>query len=405
MSIVLVKGQKADLTRLDPKLRCVNIELSWHTAIDQEIDASAFLAGSNGKVLKDSDFVFYGQTSSGCSSVIKKSSFSSSQSFQVFLNNVPSEISKIVFSLTIYQKNGTKGSFRQVSDITLSIVDEQSGKEYYSFPVPNTFSEETAIVVGDLYRHSGEWKFNSVGAGYFGGLASLCQDFGVEIEEETPAQLAPKEVKSVNHIPEPISKKPASKINFSKIELKKKQSVNIQKSQRITAVLEWESNKDLDLYCFYVTKTGFQGKIYYKDLGSSSQFPFIRLDGDSQKFGTETIEIYRTDELSYVMFAAYSAVGNGIGSFKSMKAKAVVDNHMGNVVVAPLLERNDLAYWVAIAHIDFTDSKAMKVSHVERYSRDHSEASPLLYSDGSFRMDVGPIEFKNDQDYNNYFGN
>jgi hypothetical protein len=78
---------------------------------------------------------------------------------------------------------------------------------------------------------------------------------------------------------------------------------------------------------------------------------------------------------------------------------------MGSVVVAPLLERNDLAYWVAIAHIDFTDSKAMKVSHVERYSRDHSEASPLLYSDGSFRMDVGPIEFKNDQDYNNYFGN
>jgi stress response protein SCP2 len=81
MSIVLVKGQKADLTRLDPKLRCVNIELSWHTAIDQEIDASAFLAGSNGKVLKDSDFVFYGQTFSGCRSVIKKNS----KSFQIFL--------------------------------------------------------------------------------------------------------------------------------------------------------------------------------------------------------------------------------------------------------------------------------------------------------------------------------
>jgi tellurite resistance protein TerA len=48
--------------------------------------------------------------------------------------------------------------------------------------INNSFgSEETAIVAGDLYRHSGQWKFKSVGAGYFGGLASLCQDFGVEI--------------------------------------------------------------------------------------------------------------------------------------------------------------------------------------------------------------------------------
>ena len=77
-----------------------------------------------------------------------------------------------------------------------------------------------------------------------------------------------------------------------------------------------------------------------------------------------------------------------------MKAKAVVDNHMGSVVTAPLLEINDHAYWVCIAHIDFTNSNEMKISHVESYSKDHSEASPLLYENGKFRMDVGPIEFK-----------
>jgi hypothetical protein len=36
-----------------------------------------------------------------------------------------------------------------------------------------------------------------------------------------------------------------------------------------------------------------------------------------------------------------------------MRVKAVVENHMGNVVIAPLLERNDNAYWIAIAQIDF----------------------------------------------------
>lgn len=188
-----------------------------------------------------------------------------------------------------------------------------------------------------------------------------------------------------------------------KVELKKKQSINIQKSKMVTATLEWETNKDLDLYCFYVTTNGEIGKVYYKNLGSSKVSPYIVLDGDSQQPGKETIRIYRPEALKYVLFAAYSAVGNGVGSFYSMRAKAVVDNHMGSVVTAPLLEINDHAYWVCIAHIDFTNSNEMKISHVESYSKDHSEASPLLYENGKFRMDVGPIEFKNEEDYQKYF--
>lgn len=61
-----------------------------------------------------------------------------------------------------------------------------------------------------------------------------------------------------------------------------------------------------------------------------------------------------------------------------MKAKAVVDNHMGSVVTAPLLEINDHAYWVCIAHIDFTNLNEMKISHVESYSKDHSEVSTTI---------------------------
>ena len=77
-----------------------------------------------------------------------------------------------------------------------------------------------------------------------------------------------------------------------------------------------------------------------------------------------------------------------------MKAKAVVDNQMGQKVTSPLLERNNFAYWVAIAKIDFTDPQDMSVSHVEKYSKSGTERSPLLYQDGSFEMNVGPMEFK-----------
>ncbi|PEM39216.1 hypothetical protein [Bacillus toyonensis] len=242
-------------------------------------------------------------------------------------------------------------------------------------------------------------------AGIVGGILlarSIRKDtLGLEPNEiaEDEKQIAPPVEKKIVPTPPPVQKT----INVVKVELKKKQSINIQKSKMVTATLEWETNKDLDLYCFYVTTNGEIGKAYYKNLGSSKVSPYIVLDGDSQEPGKETIRIYRSEALKYVLFAAYSAVGNGIGSFYSMKAKAVVDNHMGSVVTAPLLEINDHAYWVCIAHIDFTNSDEMKISHVESYSKDHSEASPLLYENGKFGMDVGPIEFKNEEDYQKYF--
>lgn len=105
-------------------------------------------------------------------------------------------------------------------------------------------------------------------------------------------------------------------------------------------------------------------------------------------------ESYKLEILSRVNEFAYSAISNGIGSFKSMKAQAVVDNQLGQRITSPLYEKNCLAYWVAIAHIDFTDADNINVSHVERYSKSGSERSPELYVDGLFEMDRGVIEFK-----------
>lgn len=77
-----------------------------------------------------------------------------------------------------------------------------------------------------------------------------------------------------------------------------------------------------------------------------------------------------------------------------MKARAVVDNQMGQRITSSLFQNNKLSYWVATAHIDFTSEHEMAVSHVETYSKSNSEKSPLLEKNGSFKMDVGPEEFK-----------
>ncbi|QWI72734.1 TerD family protein [Bacillus mycoides] len=396
----LVRGQKIDVTKNHPGIRGLLVDLTWNAPMNMDVDASAFLVGFNGKITKEEDFVFYGQPYSSCQSVQlnQNETNGSKQRFSIDFTHIKDEVQKIVFSITIHNVEEKKQALRDVSHIQLKISNVQSGLEIIQFPITHPFTDESAIIVGELYRHGGGWKFNPIGAGYFGGLAALCANFGIEIADDAE-QIAPPVEKKIVPNPPPVQKK----LNVVKVELKKKQSINIQKSKMVTATLEWETNKDLDLYCFYVTTNGEIGKVYYKNLGSSKVAPYIVLDGDSQEPGKETIRIYRPEALKYILFAAYSAVGNGIGSFYSMKAKAVVDNHMGSVVTAPLLEINNHAYWVCIAHIDFTDLNEMKVSHVESYSKDHSEASPLLYENGKFRMDVGPIEFKNEEDYQKYF--
>ncbi|MGG2016535.1 TerD family protein [Bacillus sp. S10(2024)] len=394
----LVKGQKIDITKTHPGISSLCVGLNWNAPLNMEVDASAFLVGVDGKITKEEDFVFYGQPYSSCQSVKLNQNISSGnkQEFFVDLTRISKEVQKIVFSITLHNAEKKKQFFQDVTHIQMKIINEQTRAEIMNFPITYSFTNESAVIMGDLYRHAGEWKFNPVGAGYFGGLAALCENFGIEVAEGPAAEQ--------KVIPKPVEQKTKPvQVPITKIELKKKQSVNIQKSKMVTATLEWKSNNDLDLYCYYVTKSGEVGKIYYRNLGSSKVSPYIELDGDSQEPGKETIRIYRPEAVKYILFAAYSAVSNGVGSFYSMKAKAVVDNHMGNVVTAPLLERNDHAYWVCIAHIDFTNSSEMKISHVESYSRDHSEASPLLYEDGRFRMDVGPVEFKYEEDYKKYF--
>ena len=61
----------------------------------------------------------------------------------------------------------------------MRIVNESTNEELIRYDLGEDFSIETAVVVGELYRHGGEWKFNAIGSGYQGGLESLVKDFGL----------------------------------------------------------------------------------------------------------------------------------------------------------------------------------------------------------------------------------
>lgn len=62
MSVSLSKGGSVSLAKMKPSLSKVSVGLGWDergtSGADFDLDASALVLGSNGKVLNDSHFVF-----------------------------------------------------------------------------------------------------------------------------------------------------------------------------------------------------------------------------------------------------------------------------------------------------------------------------------------------------------
>lgn len=138
MSVSLSKGQRVDLTKGRPSLKNIFVGLGWDInhydgEADFDLDASAFMTKANGKVGSDGDFIFYGNLAHSSKSVVH-------------------------------------------------MGDNRTGEELMRFDLSEDFSTETALVVAEIYRHNGEWKFKAVGGGYSGGLKSLCSQYGIDAE-------------------------------------------------------------------------------------------------------------------------------------------------------------------------------------------------------------------------------
>ena len=82
------------------------------------------------------------------------------------------------------------GTFGQITDLCLALVDATSGAELARFADMKA-STETAFVAGELYRRGGEWKFRAVGQGWDSGLAGLATAFGISVDDDSPPVAAP----------------------------------------------------------------------------------------------------------------------------------------------------------------------------------------------------------------------
>ena len=192
MAINLVKGQKTNLTKDNPNLSKILVGLGWDVkkydgGYDFDLDASAFLVGANGKVANDADFIFYHNLKHSSGAVehtgdnLTGAGEGDDEVIRVDLKKLPANVERVAFTVTIYDADVRRQNFGQVSNAFIHITDEITGRELIRYDLGEDFSIETAIVVGELYRNAGEWKFNAIGSGFKGGLRALCLNYGVNV--------------------------------------------------------------------------------------------------------------------------------------------------------------------------------------------------------------------------------
>lgn len=193
MPISLKKGQKVSITKDNPGLSKVVVGLGWDvnafdTGGDFDLDAAAFLLADTGKVSGQEDFVFFGNLTHPSGGVQHMgdnrtgAGEGDDEQIRVDLSSVPAQITKIAFTVTIYEAEQRRQNFGQVNNAIIRIYNEQTGEELLRYDLGEDFSIETAAVFGELYKNGNEWKFNAIGSGYQGGLGALCANFGVEVE-------------------------------------------------------------------------------------------------------------------------------------------------------------------------------------------------------------------------------
>jgi len=188
MPISLSKGQKFSLNKGNASAVRFIVGFGWNVELSKgtlpDIDISAFMLNTTGKVSTTKEFIFYGNLSHISQAVVhngNKAANGDRVSIAVDFGKMPGSVSKIAFTATIYDAETKNQSFTQIKNAYIRFVNEATNEEVLRYTVTDNFTNETCLVFGELYKNNSEWKFNAMGSSKTGGLAALCGLYGVEV--------------------------------------------------------------------------------------------------------------------------------------------------------------------------------------------------------------------------------
>lgn len=211
----ITKGQRLVLANLIGQADAFAIGL-FVSGTSNPVDFACFGLDANGKLSNDEYMTFFNQPKTPCGAVELSTPQGDNLGFLCQLNKLPNSIERLVFTAAI----DGDSTMRHISNGYLRFLVQ--GQEVARFAFSGAdFQDEKALMLGELYRKEGTWRFTAVGQGFNGGLADLVKHFGAEVTEDKPS---PPPMTKLS-----LEKKLASEPKL--INLAKKASLSLEKHQ------------------------------------------------------------------------------------------------------------------------------------------------------------------------------
>ena len=182
MEIILQQGSVINLSKDFPNLKKIGLGLGWdlrHYKGQFDLDASAFMLNSKGKIPADEFFIFYNNLLSPDGSVEHQGDHRTGvkegddEVITVSFNRARTDIFEVLFVVTIHDAAERNQSFVQVKNAYIRLFDYEKKETIAKYNLTEDHANETGIEFGRLSLKNGEWIFSAVGKGYRNGL----QDF------------------------------------------------------------------------------------------------------------------------------------------------------------------------------------------------------------------------------------
>lgn len=189
MSINLVKGQNINLSKEAASMKVAGLGLGWDVSSSGsafDLDALAFLVGADGKKVDQEDehnIVYFNNLKSPNGAVshsgdnLTGEGDGDDEVITVNLAQVPDTVQKIELAICIYKAEERKQNFGQVSNAFVRVFDKDTKEEVAKYNLTEDYSGNISVVVGELYRHEGDWKFKALGQGLDKDLGSLVNSY------------------------------------------------------------------------------------------------------------------------------------------------------------------------------------------------------------------------------------
>ena len=145
---------------------------------------ATILCDEHSKAISDEHFVFFNQLSEPSMSVsqLEQAMGPDCEQIEIHLDAVPANISRIVIVLYLNEGMGLRRSLGQLRECVLRVLNLAGNAELVrSENLASALDGETAMTLGEVYRHQGGWKFKVIGEGYSTGVAGLAKDYGITL--------------------------------------------------------------------------------------------------------------------------------------------------------------------------------------------------------------------------------